>query len=174
MLRRRALRAWYKDKYSEVGFFSHVSFLSGSARCFALFIGADAEGGVSLHSCLRILFSFLFWSPSSDSQSGFDSPYEPGIKEIWCSRLFGPSDLPFSKFHLNTTADQMLAQGQEMFSWIPNAYITRCWEPKIMSMSSSMTRSRPTRRASSTRARAIPRHERSRYTKANRSTGVLC
>ena len=25
---------------------------------------------------------------------------------------------------LNTSAEQMLAQGEEMFSWIPNAYIT--------------------------------------------------
>lgn len=43
-----------------------------------------------------------------------------------------------------------------------------------ISTSSSMTRSLPTLKGSSTRDRAIPLHEQFRCTKANRSRSVLC
>lgn len=40
------------------------------------------------------------------------------------STLVGDAGVSIEVFaDLNTTAEQMLAQGQEMFSWIPNAYI---------------------------------------------------
>jgi transaldolase len=40
------------------------------------------------------------------------------------SPLVGDAGVSIEVFaDLNTTAEQMLAQGQEMFSWIPNAYI---------------------------------------------------
>src|ERR1035441_8240813 len=40
------------------------------------------------------------------------------------SPLVGDAAVSIEVFaNLNTTSEQMLAQGQEMFSWIPNAYI---------------------------------------------------
>src|ERR1700730_8573692 len=40
------------------------------------------------------------------------------------SALVGDAGVSIEVFaDLNTTAEEMLAQGQEMFSWIPNAYI---------------------------------------------------
>src|SRR5438477_8530163 len=39
------------------------------------------------------------------------------------SPLVGDAGVSIEVFDLDTTAERMLAQGQEMFSWIPNAYI---------------------------------------------------
>jgi transaldolase len=48
--------------------------------------------------------------------------YKKIVKSI--SPLVGDAGVSIEVFaDLNTTAEQMLAQGQEMFSWIPNAYI---------------------------------------------------
>jgi transaldolase len=48
--------------------------------------------------------------------------YERIVQQI--SPLVGDGGVSIEVFaNLNTTSEQMLAQGQEMFSWIPNAYI---------------------------------------------------
>jgi len=48
--------------------------------------------------------------------------YKSIVKEI--SPLVGDAGVSIEVFSdLSTTAEQMLAQGQDMFSWIPNAYI---------------------------------------------------
>jgi transaldolase len=48
--------------------------------------------------------------------------YKKIVQKI--SPLVGAGGVSFEVFaDLDTTAEQMLAQGQEMFSWIPNAYI---------------------------------------------------
>jgi transaldolase len=48
--------------------------------------------------------------------------YEKIVRRI--SPLVGDGGVSIEVFaDLNTTAEQMVAQGQEMFSWIPNAYI---------------------------------------------------
>jgi transaldolase len=48
--------------------------------------------------------------------------YKKIVQKI--SPLVGDAGVSIEVFaDLNTTAEQMLAQGQEMFSWIPNAYI---------------------------------------------------
>ena len=56
---------------------------------------------------------------SADEQKG---EYKKIVREI--SPVVGDAGVSIEVFaDLNTTAEQMLAQGQEMFSWIPNAYI---------------------------------------------------
>src|SRR5260370_8778259 len=48
--------------------------------------------------------------------------YKKIVRSI--SPLVGDAGVSLEVFaDLNTTAEEMLAQGQEMFSWIPNAYI---------------------------------------------------
>src|SRR5260370_41230315 len=48
--------------------------------------------------------------------------YKKIVRSI--SPLVGDAGVSIEVFaDLNTTAEEMLAQGQEMFSWIPNAYI---------------------------------------------------
>ena len=50
------------------------------------------------------------------------SEYRKIVQSI--SPLVGDAGVSIEVFaDLNTTAEQMLAQGQEMFSWIPNAYV---------------------------------------------------
>ena len=50
------------------------------------------------------------------------SEYKKIVQSI--SPLVGDAGVSIEVFaDLNTTAEEMLAQGQEMFSWIPNAYI---------------------------------------------------
>ena len=56
---------------------------------------------------------------SSEEEKG---EYKKIVQSI--SSLVGDAGVSIEVFaDLNTTAEEMLAQGQEMFSWIPNAYI---------------------------------------------------
>ena len=56
------------------------------------------------------------------STSEQNAEYKKIVQKI--SSLVGDAGVSIEVFaDLNTTAEKMLAQGQEMFSWIPNAYI---------------------------------------------------
>jgi transaldolase len=64
----------------------------------------------------------LVASGHSFSSEEEKSEYKKIVQSI--SPLVGDAGVSIEVFaDLNTTAEEMLAQGQEMFSWIPNAYI---------------------------------------------------
>ena len=56
------------------------------------------------------------------SRKDQENEYKHIVQQI--SPLVGDAGVSIEVFaDLDTTAEQMLAQGEEMFSWIPNAYI---------------------------------------------------